>query len=651
MATFELEKGGKTYEVEAPDQAAALAALPQIEVGAVAKAKPEPSTTLDVLKEGGKGLLRGAANFAGDIGEAVAGPFGPGHHAANLIADIRGEQPKPPDPTYGQQIAKKAGIEASPQTTPGKFASMTGEVLGNPASYLGPGSAALKVGAGAASGVLSEGAGEIAESAGAGTTGQNVARLVGGLVGGTAAAGAANVARSAVSPRTNVAADFARALERDGMTPEVLSQRLEEARRVRPNATVADVGGENVRGLVERVAQTPGAGRTTVIPRLTERQQQQLGRVSNDLAGLTGARQTAVAATQETMASRAEAATPLYQQAYADGDRAVWSPELERLSSSPTVRSAMHGAVNIWQDNAIADGYGAMNPGAMVDRGGQLSFPGGQLPAFPNLQFWDYTKRIIDDQIGAAVRAGENAKARTLTTLVGMMRTELDRQVPTYAAARQAWGGPSQYITSIEEGGQILQRTLSAEQLRANLGEMTEAQREGYLIGAVSSIVQRMRSDPAKLADMTKYLRSPEMRDKITALMPTPEAAQSWLQRLDYEVGSSELTGQALKGSATYRRLAERQDADSLVGDLVMGAFSHGPTGLLRQALMAIPKRVRDSLRSRSDALLADVLVNPQADIGPALQGAPTPSALPTAMRSAVTNPLAPQSALYQPTQ
>lgn len=642
MPTFEITSpDGKSYEVTGPEGSTKEQALERVKAQHGA-APAETSTTMDVLKEGGKGLLRGVADFAGDIGEAVMGPFGPGHHAANLIADIKGEKPAPPDPTYGQQIAKKAGIEASPQTTPGKFASTTGEVLGNPASYLGPGSAALKVGAGAASGVLSEGAGQIAEDAGAGPTGQNVARLAGSLVGGTAAAVAGNIARNAVSPSTNVAADFARALERDGITPEVLSQRLDEARRVRPNATVADVGGENVRGLVERVAQTPGAGRTNVIPRLTERQQQQLQRVSNDLQGLTGARQTAVAATQETMAARAEAATPLYQQAYADGDRAVWSPELERLSSSPTVRGAMQGAVNIWRDNAIADGYGAMNPGAMVDRGGQLSFPGGQLPAFPNLQFWDYTKRVIDDQVGAAVRAGENAKARTLTTLVGMVRTELDRQVPTYAAARQAWGGPSQYITSIEEGGQILQRTLSAEQLRANLAEMTEAQREGYLIGAVSLIAQRMRSDPAKLSDMTKYLRSPEMRDKITALMPSPEAGQRWLQALDYEVGSSELTGKALGGSATYRRLAERQDADSITGDLVMAAFSHGPTGLLRQALMAIPKRVRDTLRSRSDALLADVLVNPQADIGPALQGAPAPSALPTAVRSVLTSPLAP---------
>jgi len=144
----------------------------------------EPSTTMDVLKEGGKGLLRGAASFAGDVGEAVMGPFGPSHHAGNLLADIRGEKPAPPDPTYGQQISKAAGIEPSAKTTVGKYAGATGEVLGNPASYLGPGSAALKVGAGTASALGSEGAGQLAESAGAGQGVQTAARLAGGLIGG-----------------------------------------------------------------------------------------------------------------------------------------------------------------------------------------------------------------------------------------------------------------------------------------------------------------------------------------------------------------------------------------------------------------------------------------------------------------------------------
>lgn len=625
---------GKTYTVTGPDGATKEQAFQILQAKIGGGGTPEPSVTADVAKEGGKGLLRGVADFAGDIGEAVMGPFGPSHHAANLMADFGlGERP-PPEPGYSQQIAHATGIEASPQTGPGKYAGAVGETLGNPASYLGPGSAALKIGAGTASALGSEAAGQLTDES-------PTARFVGGMVGGVAAASTGGAVRGAVRPETNMAADLARAMKRDGDTVEALEQRLRHARAVRPNATLADVAGENVRGLVERVAQTPGGGRAKVVPRLKERQQQQLTRLSDDLEGLTGARKTAVQATQQTMASRAETATPLYQQAYADGDRAIWSPELERLSSSPTVEGAMRGAVTVWRDNVIADGYGAMNPGAMVDRGGILSFPGGKLPAFPNLQFWDYTKRIIDEQIEAAVSSGQNQKARTLTMLVQPLRTELDRQVPSYAAARNAWGGPSQYIRSIEDGGKILERSLSGEQLRANLAEMTDAQKEGYLIGAVSSIMQRMRSDPAKLPDLTKYLRSPEMRDKITALMPTPEAATKWLQALDYEVGSSELTGQALKGPATYRRLAERQDADSISGDLVAGALTHGPTlGLLRKLLVALPARVRDSLRSRSDALLADVLVNPQADVGSALRGAPSPSVRPAAARALITSPM-----------
>ena len=39
-----------------------------------------------------KGVGRGAVEFAGQMGEAVAGPFGPSGHAANLMATIRGER-------------------------------------------------------------------------------------------------------------------------------------------------------------------------------------------------------------------------------------------------------------------------------------------------------------------------------------------------------------------------------------------------------------------------------------------------------------------------------------------------------------------------------------------------------------------------------
>jgi hypothetical protein len=376
--------------------------------------------------------------------------------------------------------------------------------------------------------------------------------------------------------------------------------------------TLADAGGENVRGLVERVAQTPGAGRTQVIPAITSRQQGQAIRLSHDLRSLTGTTRTAHQAITEVTSERAAAARPLYQQAYDEGDRALWSPALERLTGAPSVQRAMRGAVQSWKDQAIADGYGAMRPGALVENG-MIRFQGNAgVPAFPNLQFWDYTKRILDDQVRTAIRAGQNQKAQALTRITQFLREELDDLAPdTYRAARDAWAGPTRYLDAIEEGRNILRTNISGEELTAALPQMTTAEREGFRLGALAAIIGRMGNDSAKLGDMTKYLRSPEVRSKIAAIMPNEEAAREWSRRLDFEVSSSELTARSLGNSATYRRLAERQDAENLANDLIMDAIKGAPKSFIKTLMSAGPKWIRDTLRSRADAMLADVLTNP----------------------------------------
>ena len=374
------------------------------------------------------------------------------------------------------------------------------------------------------------------------------------------------------------------------------------------------------RALMERVAQTPGAGRTTIVPFLTERQQGQLARVSNDLTSLTGSTRTALQAVNETMTRRAAAADPAYRAAYDAGDREIWSPVLERLSAAPTVKSAMQSAIRTWQDNAIADGYGAMNPSA-VDRGGQITF-GKSIPAFPNIQFWDYTKRAIDGKIAVAQRAGEDGKVRTLTRLVNQLRGALDTAVPEYATARQQWAGPSSYLNAVEAGGDILSRNESAEQMHANFNELSQADRQGYREAAVSAIIGKMSSDPAKMADMTKYLRSPAMRQKILAIMPNQQARQAWSRRLDFESKSSEMVGRSLGNSATFRRMQEKEDSETIAGDLVLSAFmGTPPVGLMKQIIVGGAKKVRDTLNSRTDKELARMLTGK-----PRNQIAPTPS-------------------------
>lgn len=404
--------------------------------------------------------------------------------------------------------------------------------------------------------------------------------------------------RHAVSPKVAAEADLARAIGRDADTPADVASRLAATQAERPGATVADVGGENVRGLVERVAQTPGAGRTQVVPALTKRQQEQATRISDDLKALTGTNKTAMQAIDETIEARELAASPLYKKAMEFDAKQV--PEIVNAVAKEMQQG--HGLAIIKSKefrNTLQSEYGIGEEG---------------IKNAPLMVIIDAWKKEVDGSIGVATRAGNKRLAEVLTNMKNRVVSVTDKHNPDYAAARSAWAGKSAYLDSIEEGRGILAKNVSAEEMAGAFRLLDEPQKEAFRIGAVSSIINRMGSDPAKLGDMTKYLRSPEMLKKIAAMMPTSEAAASWLKRMQYEVSSSELTARAMGNSATARRLAEQKDAQDLVGDLVMDAIMQGSVSgmsLVNRALQFGPKWLKDSLRSRTDKALADLLMNP----------------------------------------
>lgn len=406
----------------------------------------------------------------------------------------------------------------------------------------------------------------------------------------------AGAVRNAVSPEANVAADLGRAFMRDETAPGMALQQLDNIRLHRPNATLADVGGENVKGLVERVAQTPGAGRTQVVPALTGRQQGQAMRIGNDLKELTGTSKSAFETINETMAERAKNARPLYDEAMAVD-----------IAQNQQVVDAIMGETSTGWGRAILNSTAVKR--TLQTEYGVTDVPGPQ-HLMPIIDAW---KKSADDMIESAIRTGDKNKARVISGMRDRVISVVDEANPAYKAARDAWAGPSKYMEAVERGRGILKTTESAEEFGARFRSLPDAEKEAERIGAVSAIIARMGNDGAKLGDMTKYLRSPEVRGKISGIMPTQEAAASWARRLDYETKSSEMTGRALGNSATARRLAEKQDAENLAGDLVMDALTGSPQSFVKKVLGAGPKWLRDTMRSRADALLADVLTNPSA--------------------------------------
>lgn len=520
--------------------------------------------------------------------------------------------------TYEQNVAKERARDAQIPTSiklPGEVAGAVASTVAGAPIAAGVAGAALPakiaqtlkglpellkyLGLGAAEGAVA--------GAGGATEGERLSGAASGAaVGGAVGAAAPSVVRGVTSAARNVsaafrpeagaAADIGRALVRDEDTPAALLARQAAAEAERPGvATVADVGGENVRGLVERVAQTPGAGRTQVIPALTGRQERQADRIVSDLRGLTGTARTATQAIDETIAQRATASKPIYDEAFQFDAAAV-----------PEVVAAF--------DKATSTGFGkAVLDSSSLKRAIQTEYGIDDITQAPKMVLIDAWKKEVDDLVGEAKRKGKPNAVRVLSKMRDGVVEVVDKHNPAYGQARNAWAGPSKFLDEIEEGRAILSGKVSADEFAAQFAKLSDADKEARRIGAISAIVSKIGNDTARLPDITKYLRSPEVRAKVAAIMPTPEAAASWKNRLSFEVASSELTGRALGNSATARRLAEREDAQGIVGDLVMDALTTGPSGIgvLRRVFTAGPRWLRDTLRSRTDKELADVLTNP----------------------------------------
>ncbi len=201
MPQFEITApDGKVYDVTGPEGSTKEQALERVKAQHGASAAPAaaepaaPDTMSDAASSLGRGLVKGAINFAGMPGDLA----NLANKGIDKAEEFLGVTPKPiarnvvGSESIQHGVEKLTGKFSEPETTVGKYAQSVGETLGNPASYLGPGSLALKAGGAAATGLASEAAGQLTEGTGL----EPYARLAGGIAGG-AGAGAIAAERGA----------------------------------------------------------------------------------------------------------------------------------------------------------------------------------------------------------------------------------------------------------------------------------------------------------------------------------------------------------------------------------------------------------------------------------------------------------------------
>jgi hypothetical protein len=177
-------------------------------------------------------------------------------------------------------------------------------------------------------------------------------------------------------------------------------------------AKIMDIGGETTRALARSASNTSPDGRQLLNNTINDRFEGQTGRVTKWLDDTFNypnahAQQQAIEQTAKNVNR------PAYAKAYQEGDRPIWSPELQRLVGSPDVVDAMRNAAEKGKSRAIAEGIGGFNSSVQISPSGVVEFTKGKngVPTYPNLQFWDYTKRALDDQAKSLARAGADGQA------------------------------------------------------------------------------------------------------------------------------------------------------------------------------------------------------------------------------------------------
>lgn len=403
-----------------------------------------------------------------------------------------------------------------------------------------------------------------------------------------------NTMRGWMDPNGEAARRLAGALQADqemisnGTAKGLTWQQWVAARQRGEPVTLADLGAGRTQALLRSAANTSPEGRAQLENILEQRFHQQSERVADTVrnaipGGTANARKTS----DQLVAEYDRGRVPAYAQAYAQGDKPLMSPAMERLMGTDTFVSAMKKAISSGKDRDAVMGFGGFNPMVNVTSDGRIVFNKGAqgIPTYPNLQYWDQVKRELDAVANMGKRSGDNERADLAGQMSRILRTELDRQVPSYANAR---GIAEKYFgedNALEAGRALAGKKMDPEEVQHILRQMKPDERALFQEGYASDLANRVVGSMKDTTNITKgngLLQSPNERKMAAAIFGPGGVAQ--LHARMYLETIMDGARQAMGNSTTARQLIEA----GLAGGVGAGLYSGWDPSSMAQGAGAI---------------------------------------------------------------
>jgi hypothetical protein len=390
---------------------------------------------------------------------------------------------------------------------------------------------------------------------------------------------------------TNKMADtvIAKALEKDGLTPETALAKMQAA--ARGEITLADLG-ENTAKLLRTATAAPGAARREAKDVLATRELERIPRVSEDMRTLMSGSKDFYTDVQDLMKKRRDEADVLYQAAWDSKARFTpkTAPDIERLRNLPSFKEAMKAGAK-----------------RMEDAGLDITDPKNVLRGLHE------TKIALDDMIAEAVRQGKGGQAGVLMGMKERLLKDMEKAAPDYKTARLAYAGDSEMLTAMEEGRKIY--SMPEMDMRKLIDRFKDnpSEYDAFRAGIAQSMLEKLRV-AGPTADPFKTVLGRDMEQKIRRAFRDEDSFNEFKRRLldEQQMLTTEKTG--------FRKTAQDVDLDtgaSGVGAATRLAQGNPLSAAIEAAQATIPRLTGFS--PRVAAPIQQKLLTPTTKIDPVM--------------------------------
>lgn len=505
------------------------------------------------LAMGGADEAIGGLNALG----AIAGPGTMGQRYAwgNSVADAQMAQSRQAHPyiTAGSEIAGGAasGIAATTGIAPAAtLAGKLGQAVG-----IGGASGAVYGGLSAEGGAVERGtAAALGGLIGAGVGAASVPAEIGLRRAGDAVWGLAQNLSGKVKPE-RVEAALAQALAGSKQAPAQIADDIARAAQEGQGVyTLADALGTAGQRELSGASRLGGRAKVIATEALDQRQAGQGERIGSALADALGVKDTASAREAAMRQARGQTADAAYDAAR-KGAQAV------------DVRGALatiDDRIGPMQGSGIAgDGIDTKLAGyrsRLAAQPGGAAFPGASSVELSDFDRVLGVKQAIQDDVGAAVRAGRNNEARELGKIVSELDQALEAASDGYRAANDGFRKASREIDQIERGAAAGRPGQRAADTVAEYTPLTDAEKQAYRAGYGDRLLGRLEN-AAEGVNKARPFTSQKSSQELAALAAEPETLARVLARENTMFDTRRI---ALGGSQTADNLADMQGVGSL---------------------------------------------------------------------------------------